>query len=170
MLSEASQWYVFYTKSRSEKKVFDRLKQSAFETFLPLKKVKKQWSDRSKVVEEPLISSYVFVKVQESRISSVLQTFGIVTCVKYCSKPAVVRPTEIDFLKRMYEYNIEGELVNNEISVNSRVLIENGPFMGMECKVSHIYGKHKLIVEIRELNYKIILDANNYLLTLLDNK
>ena len=50
-----------YTRPRAEKKVNGRLEEKGYTTYLPLKKTKRQWSDRVKIVELPLISSYVFV-------------------------------------------------------------------------------------------------------------
>ena len=56
-------WYAVYTKPRSEKKLADRLNEHGIEAYLPLRKTLKQWSDRKKMVEEPLITSYVFVNI-----------------------------------------------------------------------------------------------------------
>ena len=58
-------WYVLYTKSRNEKLVAERLKEIGIETYCPVLKKVKQWSDRKKVVEEPLFKSYVFVRLEE---------------------------------------------------------------------------------------------------------
>jgi transcriptional antiterminator RfaH len=58
-------WFVFYTKSRQEKKVNDLLLRHGFEPYLPLQKVLRQWSDRKKKVEVPLFNSYIFVRVEE---------------------------------------------------------------------------------------------------------
>ena len=52
-------WHVFYVQARHEKKVNERLLDCGYETFLPLKKVLKQWSQRKKWVEEPLFRSYI---------------------------------------------------------------------------------------------------------------
>ena len=49
-------WYAVYTNSRAEKRVSDRLAEMGIETFLPLQKTLRQWSDRKKLVEKPLIS------------------------------------------------------------------------------------------------------------------
>ena len=35
------------------------------ESYCPLNKVRRKWSDRIKTVEEPLFKSYVFVKVND---------------------------------------------------------------------------------------------------------
>ena len=58
-------WYAIFTKSRSEKKVYERLLDADIEAFLPIVKTVRQWSDRKKTVYLPLIPSYVFVKMDE---------------------------------------------------------------------------------------------------------
>jgi len=56
-------WYAVYTKSRMEKKVSLRLEEAGIESYCPVTKRKKQWSDRKKIVEEVLFRSYVFVNI-----------------------------------------------------------------------------------------------------------
>ena len=62
-------WFAVYTKSRNEKKVYERLIDEGYEAYLPLQKRLKQWSDRKKWVEEPLLRSYVFVKINREGLS-----------------------------------------------------------------------------------------------------
>ena len=57
-------WYVLYTKPRQEKKVADGLIAIGIAAYCPLVTTIKQWSDRKKKVEVPLINSYVFVNIE----------------------------------------------------------------------------------------------------------
>ena len=61
MTPEELPWYVLYTKPRNEKKVAQRLSEAGYTVYCPLQKVRRQWSDRTKVVEEPLFTSYLFI-------------------------------------------------------------------------------------------------------------
>ena len=56
-------WYAVHVMPRWEKKVYTALLEQHIETYAPLQKRLKQWSDRKKWVEEPVIRSYVFVKI-----------------------------------------------------------------------------------------------------------
>jgi hypothetical protein len=56
-MNHEKHWLVIYTKPRAEKKVNERLLEEGFETYLPLQKVIRQWSDRKKKVEVPLFNS-----------------------------------------------------------------------------------------------------------------
>ena len=54
-------WNAIYVASRQEKKVFDVLQKKGIQSYLPLVKTLRQWSDRKKMVEFPLLPGYVFV-------------------------------------------------------------------------------------------------------------
>jgi len=45
-------WYALYTKSRHEKHINEELDKRNIESFLPLRKIKRRWSDRVKTIEE----------------------------------------------------------------------------------------------------------------------
>jgi len=55
-------WYLLYTASRAEKQVEQRIKLEGVEVFLPMHLTPRKWSDRVKMVEVPLFSSYIFVR------------------------------------------------------------------------------------------------------------
>jgi hypothetical protein len=45
-IKKESKWYAFYTKSRNEKKVYQKLIEKNLECYLPIEKKLKQWNDR----------------------------------------------------------------------------------------------------------------------------
>lgn len=48
------------------------------ESWCPTQKKERQWSDRKKIIEEPLFKSYVFVKATKEEYNNVLSTMGVV--------------------------------------------------------------------------------------------
>ena len=84
-------WYVVYTKPRWEKKVARQLEQKGIEHYCPLTRVQRQWSDRKKIILEPLFSAYVFVHLDENQQIPVRQTDGVMNFVYWLKKPAVIR-------------------------------------------------------------------------------
>ncbi|MBA4322955.1 MAG: antitermination protein NusG, partial [Odoribacter sp.] len=79
--TEEEKWYALYTRPRAEKQVYQRLTDAGVETFLPLQKTFRQWSDRKKMVEKPLLSSYIFVKTKSKKFPVVYKTPGVVKFV-----------------------------------------------------------------------------------------
>src|SRR6478609_8971676 len=92
-------WHAVYTRPRWEKKVAEMLTRRKIENYCPINRVIKQWSDRKKVVHEPLFRSYVFVKIAESELACLKKTDGVISLVYWLRKPAVIRDTEIEAIR-----------------------------------------------------------------------
>lgn len=92
-------WFVFYTLPKQEKKVYQRLINQGLDAYLPLRKTIKQWSDRKKKVQEPLFTSYIFIRTNENGRQVALKTYGVVKCIYTQDKPAIVRNEEIEAIK-----------------------------------------------------------------------
>lgn len=130
-------WYVLYTKPRQEKKVADSLNAIGIEAYCPLVTVVKQWSDRKKKVQIPMINSYVFVNIEEHQREEVFKVSGIVRYLFWLGKPAVVRAIEIEALKQ----SLEGIVASFEVSAIQKdtiYKIPEGPFQGFEGIVKNI--------------------------------
>jgi len=130
-------WYVLYTKPRQEKKVADSLNSIGIDAYCPLVSQMKQWSDRKKKVQVPLINSYVFVNIGEHQREDVFKVSGIVRYLFWLGKPAVVRAIEIETLR----ISLEGVIASfeiEEIRKDSFVTLEEGPFKGAEGIVKHL--------------------------------
>lgn len=92
-------WYALYTRPRWEKKVAELLGAKQIENYCPMQKLEKNWSDRKKIILEPLFKSYVLVRLAPKAHIPVLQTDGVIGFVTFQGKPAVIRDEEIDAVK-----------------------------------------------------------------------
>src|SRR6516165_7545224 len=80
-------WFAVHTRSRHEKFVAQQFCEQGVTHYLPLVKQVRVWSDRRKVLESPLFSCYVFVKLMPNhdqrlrvlRVNGVLSFVGIST-------------------------------------------------------------------------------------------
>lgn len=131
---EQQQWYALYVNSRAEKKVMEGLLNKNIEAYVPLVKNIKQWSDRKKMIEEPLFTGYVFVKTNALKNQEVLQTKGVVNFVRHLGQIAFIRDFEIDRLKQIVNlgYHIETNFDKQEYKLGDRVKIHSGPLKGIE--------------------------------------
>lgn len=148
-------WLAIYTRPRWEKKVNELLKEKGLESYCPLNKVRRKWSDRVKIVEEPLFKSYVFVKVSDDDRSAVRMTSGAINFVYWEGKPAVIKEKEILAIKRFLdEYeNVEARS-SADLKVNQRVRITDGSLMDQEGKV----------IDLRRKTARIAIDSLGYTL------
>ena len=159
MPSLTSHWYALYTKPRWEKKVHALLTGKKLESYCPLNKVTKKWSDRVKTVEEPLFKSYVFVHINEEEQSKVRMTAGVMNFVYWLGKPAVIPAREIETIRKfLNEYeNVIAEPL--QLKKDARVTIKQGLFMDHEAKVLKIEGNRVKVV-IESIGYTLIASVD----------
>jgi len=148
-------WYAVYTKPRWEKKVHATLSARGMESYCPLNKVRKQWSDRIKLVEEPLFKSYVFVHVPEEDQTRVRMVDGVLNYVYWQGKPAVIKDREIEDIRRFLNEYQDVQLLSLDFQPESRVLIRSGVLMDKEAVVQRVLHQTVEVV-IESLGYKLV--------------
>lgn len=136
-----TKWYAVYTRSRWEKKVSEQLNKLKIENYCPLNRVVRQWSDRKKVIEEPLFNSYVFVRVSLSQMNQVRQVFGLVNFVYWLGKPAVIHDSEINLIKDFVSNHQNIKLEKMSVTIHDTVKVLDGPFVEMEGTIISIKKK-----------------------------
>ena len=153
-MANEKKWYVVYTKPRWEKKIHALLTERRLENYCPLNKVSKKWSDRMKVVEEPLFKSYVFVKVTEEEQTKVRMVNGVINFVYWLGKPAVVKDKEIELIKKfLNEYeNVQAQPLI--LQQNMKVRIQQGAFIDKEATIIKLVN-NKVQVIIESIGYSL---------------
>jgi transcription antitermination factor NusG len=161
MSKSNSYWFAVYTRPRWEKKVVKLLDEKGIENYCPLNKVVKQWSDRKKVVLEPIFKSYVFVRVSEEDKWSLKKINGILNFVYWLGKPAHIRDEEIDSIKKFLNEFSE-VAVEQELQVNSKVRIKQGVLMNYQGILLEISGNRaKIKIESMGIQLSAHFDKKN---------
>ncbi|MCX6270539.1 MAG: UpxY family transcription antiterminator [Bacteroidetes bacterium] len=148
-------WYAIYTKPRSEKKTQLLLDRIGIETYLPLVRKLKQWSDRKKWIEEPLIRSYVFVNIELKQYLQVIETPGVVRFVTFSGKAAEIPDSQIKSLKILLANTNELEVLEEHLSPGEKVQIISGSMNGLIGEIITLQGSKRLILRIDHLGYTI---------------
>jgi len=164
-------WYALYTKPRWEKKVDNVLVQKEIESWCPVQKVERQWSDRKKIIEDPIFKSYVFVHITNEERLQVLQTDGVLNFVYFLGKPAVIKDTEVENM-RLYllEKNVGITVESLKTFVeNDKVIIRQGVFMDNTGTVVKA-GTRKVYVRIESLDQVMVVEFPVSYVTGLDLK
>jgi transcriptional antiterminator RfaH len=160
------QWHVLYTKSRHEKKVADRLGAAGFTVYCPLQKIRKRWSDRTKIIEEPLFKGYIFILIEDHRRDEVFSFPGTVRYLVWLRRPAVVRKEEIDTIQKwLGQYN-HSDIDISDILTGDYVRITSGPFSGQQAILLDKTNK-KAVVQLKELGLQLSLSLSNSDLTVI---
>lgn len=140
-------WYALHTRSWHEKLVDELCHRKGIETFLPLRKIRRRWSDRFKEIHEPLFKGYIFVHVPFAQRLEILRTKGVVRFVGFGGLPTPVPEKELSALKRFVEEDVELDPFPY-LKEGQRVVVRTGPFRGVEgflvCKKS----KYRLVISL----------------------
>ncbi|NML19619.1 UpxY family transcription antiterminator [Pseudoflavitalea sp. G-6-1-2] len=152
----SGKWYAVYTKARWEKKVHQILTEKGIESYCPLNKVRRKWSDRYKTVEEPLFKSYVFVRISSAQQSNVRLTPGVTNFVYWLGKPAVIRNKEIEAIKRFLNEHENVLIEPAQVKVGQQIVIQSGPFMNKLGKVADVRN-NKVVVCLTDLGVNLVV-------------
>lgn len=148
-------WNVLYTKTKNEKKVFDRLSDLGIDAYCPCQRTLKQWSDRKKWVEEPIFKSYIFVKTPESEVQKlqILNTSGVVRFLYWLGKPAQVRQGEIDAIRNFLGEHQSVESVSFDVGL--KLNVKQGVLKGSEGVVLY-QTKNEVVLRVEKLGMSLV--------------
>lgn len=148
-------WFALYVASRQEKNACRLLMEKGVEAYVPLVKTMRQWSDRKKMVEFPMLNGYLFVKISAFEKESALQTKGIVCFVRSEGRDAEVREEEIGRLKQLEQlgYHVEANPYHQKLHRGDKITITSGPLKG--CMGFIVSGGEKA-------NFEILLESIGY--------
>ena len=153
-------WYAIYTRPRAEKPVYKRLAEAGITVFLPLHKTLRQWSDRKKMVEVPLFSSYIFVEVDESDYDTVLKTYGVVKYISFEGKAASIPQKQIDNLKLIIDSEADIEVSQEHLKPGQKVEVTHGALKGLCGELLKTTKKHRFLVRIDTINQNLLVSIS----------
>ena len=154
-----SNWYVLHTKPRHEKKVADRLTKAGYMIYCPLHKVIRKWSDRNKMLEEPLFKGYLFIQIEDHNREKVFTFPGTVRYLYWLGRPAIVRKEEIAAIQKwLGHYDHERIKVTN-ITPGTFVRITSGKFKNEEGILLDT-SNSKAHVQLKEIGIRLSLDLS----------
>ena len=161
--ANSKEWHVVTTRSRAEKKVHKLFCEQDIECFLPLQKRLRQWKDRKKWVEMPIISGYCFVKISPKEYEKVLKTEHVANFVRFESKPARIPAEQIEFLRKMLnQSDFEVEVSQENFKPGKKVEIIDGPLVGIRGELLSHRGKDRFLLRIQQINaiYSVEITAD----------
>lgn len=158
--SAVKYWYALYTKSRAEKKVQDQLIEKGIESYLPLKRELRQWSDRKKWVETPIISSYIFIRIPLADYRKVFDIPGIVAYVSHKGKAVVIPDEEMEAMRKTVENKLSFSVESSSLKKGQQVMVTSGPLAGVKGKITKINGQKKLYIEISQIGYTLVVNLD----------
>jgi len=152
-----NKWYAVYTRPRAEKLVYERLVEAQIETFLPLQKTYRMWSDRKKLVVRPLLSSYIFVKTKRKYFPVVYKINGVVKFVSFEKQAVSIPQNQIDNLRLLINSDAEIKVSSEIFAKGDNVEVTSGSLVGLTGELIKIGGKKRVVVRINRLDLNLII-------------
>lgn len=141
-------WIAAYTRPRSENKAATELTRLGIQTYVPIQKQLRIWSDRKKYVEVPVIPLVFFAKVGEEEIKKIKFHPLVQKILTYPGdrRPAVIPEVEINNLRLLLNQSeIPVDFEFGSFETNDHVIITSGKLKGLSGMVKggkkrHIYN------------------------------
>ena len=156
-ISRNPKWYAAYTNSRAEKKVLEELRKQGIDAYLPLQKKLKQWSDRRKWVEEPLIRCYIFVNIGLKDYYRVLNTRGVVRYVTFEGRAVPIPENQIDVLRKLVATEADVEVTSASFAPGDKVQVVTGPLHGLVGELVDFRGNRRVMVRIDHIGQQLLV-------------
>lgn len=154
-------WYALYTRSRYEKKAKVLLEESGVEVYLPLMKTWRIWSDRKKLVEMPLLPSYLFVRTDTSNYLTyynILNTPGVVRFITFEGRAVAIPEMQIVTLQKLNSEGIDMECMDVTPKPGTPVKVIRGPMKGYHGEVVSVGNNKKLVLRLDVIDKCITLN------------
>jgi len=161
------QWYVLYTKSRSEQKTAQLLSRQGIEVYCPVQSSVRQWSDRKKTIEEPVFKSYVFVRLADYNKEhvQVLMTPGAVRFLWWMQKPGIVKDYEIEAIRAFLATHKDISLkieepekeAEEEWAPGAQIRITRGVLKGQEATLVRVLN-NKARLKLPSLGWELVAE------------
>ena len=154
--TKVSNWYVIRTRHNCERKLLETLTNAGIKAEVPTYTTLKQWSDRKKKCEVPLLNSIVFVKMNEQKLNDSYQYNHVNGILKDLGKPAIVRAEEMEILRSIAR-EWSGETITQlgheeQFEPGDSVKITRGPFKGVIGELIALKGKHQVRIALKTID------------------
>jgi transcriptional antiterminator RfaH len=150
-------WYVVHTKPRQEERALRHLQNQHYHCFLPLTKAEKIRPSGLVVVDEPMFTRYLFIRLNEHTQdwSPIRSTQGVLSLVRFGMYPAKVPPDLINFLQQA-----PAAEVRKLFEPGDRIQVKNGAFTGLEGVFKGKSGEARAYILIEMLGKTHKLDLS----------
>ncbi len=160
LLAEAHPfWYAAYTCANHEKKVAAEISRRGLESFLPVYRTSRRWSDRRVELDLPLFPGYVFARLALRDRLKVLQVPGVARLVGFGGLPADLPDEQINVLRAALHGGTRAE-PHSYLRVGRRVRLKSGPFAGMEGILLRRKAKFRVVLSIELIQRAVAVHAD----------
>jgi transcription antitermination factor NusG len=147
-------WYAIRVRSNRERCTAASLEGKGLPWFLPLCRERRNWANRIRIVERPLIPGYVFGRFDPDKRLPILTIPGVVHVVGTEAGPLPIDPDEMAALQRIASSPVFAEYWPF-LSIGQNVVIDAGPLCGLKGKLVSCKSDWRLVVSVTLLQRSV---------------
>lgn len=163
-LNPSKQWFALIAKPQQDKKLARFLDRHQLEYYLPLCKSQRQWSDRIKTIEVPIMSPYLFVRASGQEQNLVFHSHATLGYVKIGGRPASISDRDIQLIQLWCSTGYEPELTQESLVCGDRVQIVAGPLKGMCGCIVKCHGRHRFGLRLETMGLWMVCEIEKKIL------
>ncbi len=156
---DEARWFAVYTRFQREKLIQKQLASKGIEAYVPLITLTRQYRRKKRVVNLPLISGYVFVRIIRRDYVRVLETQDVVKFVQFSRNLIAIPDREIEIMKRVVGEGIEVEAEPARLHIGDNVEIARGGLAGITGKLVAC-GQKNFVIELNNVGYSLRMQVH----------
>jgi transcription antitermination factor NusG len=150
-------WFAIHVRSKQERIVSHTLRAQGYDEFLPVLKVTRTWSDRTKQLEEPLFPGYLFCRLNFDKRLPVMKIPGVVSIVGFGNAPFPVSQREVEAVQTVVRSGLPLSRWSDTVA-GTAVEIDSGPLAGICGTLVEFKSHHRLVVSVTILQRNVAVE------------
>ncbi len=149
-------WYAVYTRFKSEKIAHHYFQHTGIESYVPTTRTTKRYVRKIKHHDIPLISCYVFVKIEPKEHIQVLKNPYVIHFLKIGDEIDAIPEKEIQLLKKITgELNDVEVITVDQYAIGDYVEVILGNLTGLKGHIVETRGKQDFVVELVHIGIQL---------------
>jgi transcriptional antiterminator NusG len=153
-------WFGIRVKPRGEVRASDNLSLRGYEPFLPARRVRRRWSDRFKVLEEPLFPGYLFCRFDASERIRILESPGVIQVIGIGRTPIPIDETEIGAIQTL----VASQALLTPwpyLQTGRTIRIDTGPLAGIQgIVIRSEVGNPRVVVSVTLMQRSVAAEVD----------
>ena len=158
-MTQKPAWFALTVKPRHEKAAAEQLDRKGIESYVPLYRARRRWSDRWKEVELCLFPGYVFSRYGFDRRMDVLKVPSVQSVVGFGGREEPVPDSEIEAVQSILKSG-RPVLPWEYLEIGQRVRVVEGSMEGVEGLLVRKKDSWRVVVSVEMLRRSVAVEID----------
>lgn len=152
-------WFALRVRPKHERTAATTLQMQGFEPYVPLHRVRRRWSDRTKELDTVLFPGYIFCRFSRAERLIVLNSPGVESILGFGKTDLPVDDSEIAAVRALIG---SGRPLTPwpYLRIGQNVAIESGPLAGLRGVVLRDESAWRVVVSVEALDRSISIEVD----------